>query len=210
MIHSTPWSFNSLTTFSTVIFSSSLLCSCPRSDHLQNCTSSETYNSDSLSLHLNPSGRLLANTPNSIYNTFLCGYQEHLGTFSCSTSRVCHWSPCLHTVYLESCMGHIAVEWMKDCIHVEEKGKVWDIYLQSPDMSEVVMSSLWHCFVFTSVQCSSVTLLCPTLCEPMNRSTPGLPVHHQLPESTQTQVHWVGDAIQPSHPLLSPSLPALT
>ena len=47
-----------------------------------------------------------------------------------------------------------------------------------------------------------------TLCDPMNRSTPGLPVHHQLPESTQTQVHWVGDAIQPSHPLSSPSPPA--
>jgi len=46
---------------------------------------------------------------------------------------------------------------------------------------------------------------CPTLCNPMNHSTPGLPVHHQLPEFTQTQVHWVSDAIQPSHPLLSPS-----
>ena len=45
-------------------------------------------------------------------------------------------------------------------------------------------------------------------CNPMNRSTPGLPVHHQLPEFTQTHVHWVGDAIQPSHPLLSPSPPA--
>ena len=56
-----------------------------------------------------------------------------------------------------------------------------------------------------SVQFSSVTQLCQTLCDPMNHSTPGLPVHHQLPESTQTHVHWVGDAIQPSHPLLSPS-----
>ena len=58
------------------------------------------------------------------------------------------------------------------------------------------------------VQFSSVTQSCLTLCDPMNRSTPGLPVHHQLPESTQTHVHWVGDAIQPSYPLLSPSLPA--
>ena len=55
------------------------------------------------------------------------------------------------------------------------------------------------------IQFSSVAQSCPTLCDPMNRSTPGLPVHHQLPESTQTHVHWVGDAIQPSHPLLSPS-----
>ena len=55
-----------------------------------------------------------------------------------------------------------------------------------------------------SVQFSSVTQSCPTICDSMNHSTPGLPVHHQLPESTQTQVHWVGDAIQP---LLSPSVP---
>ena len=75
---------------------------------------------------------------------------------------------------------------------------------------------------FSSVQFSSVAQSCTTLCDPMNHSTPGLPVHHdpmnhstpglpvhhQLPEFTQTQVHQVGDAIQPSHPLLSPSLPA--
>ena len=61
----------------------------------------------------------------------------------------------------------------------------------------------------SSVQFSSVAQSCPTLWDPMNRSTPGLPVHHQLPESTQTHVHWVGDAIQPSYPLSSPSPPAL-
>ena len=61
---------------------------------------------------------------------------------------------------------------------------------------------------FSSVQFSSVTQSCPTLCNPMNCSKPGLPVHHQLPEFTQTHVHQVGDAIQPSHPLLSPSPPA--
>ena len=61
-----------------------------------------------------------------------------------------------------------------------------------------------------SVQFSSVTQSCLTLCDPMNRSTPGLPVHHQLPEFTQTHVHRVGDAIQPSHPLSSPSPPAPT
>ena len=54
-----------------------------------------------------------------------------------------------------------------------------------------------------SVQFSSVTQSCPTLCDPMNRSAPGLPVHHQLPEFTQTHVHRVSDAIQPSHPLSS-------
>ena len=60
-----------------------------------------------------------------------------------------------------------------------------------------------------SVQFNSFAQSCPTLCDPMNCSTPGLPVHHQLPESTQTHVHLVGDAIQPSHPLSSPSSPAL-
>ena len=58
-------------------------------------------------------------------------------------------------------------------------------------------------------QFSSVAQLCPTLCDPMNCSTPGLSVHHQLPELTQTHVHRVGDIIQSSHPLSSPSLPAL-
>ena len=60
-----------------------------------------------------------------------------------------------------------------------------------------------------SVQFSSVAQSCLTLCDPMNSSTPGLPAHHQIPEFTQTHVHWVGDAIQPSHPLPSPSPPAL-
>ena len=61
---------------------------------------------------------------------------------------------------------------------------------------------------FSSVQFSSVTELCPTLCDSTNCSTLGLPVHHQLPELTQTHAHRVGDAIQPSHPLSSPPPPA--
>ena len=60
----------------------------------------------------------------------------------------------------------------------------------------------------SSVQFSSVTQSCPTLCDPMNCSTPGLPVHYQLLECTQTHIHRVSDAIQPSHPLSSPSPPA--
>ena len=69
------------------------------------------------------------------------------------------------------------------------------------------------CLWFSSVQISSVQFisvaqLCLTLCDPMNSSTPGLPVHHQLPEFTQTHVHQVSDAIQPSHPGSSPSPPA--
>ena len=62
--------------------------------------------------------------------------------------------------------------------------------------------------IFRSVQFSSVAQSCPTLCNPMNRSTPVLPVHHKLLELTQTRVHRIGDVIQPSHPLSSPSPPA--
>ena len=61
---------------------------------------------------------------------------------------------------------------------------------------------------FSPIQFSSVAQSCPTPCDPMNCSTPGLPVHHQLPEFTQTHVHRVSDAIQPSHPRSSPSPPA--
>ena len=71
-----------------------------------------------------------------------------------------------------------------------------------------VVHSLVMCFNTTPI--SSVPQSCPTLCDPMNRSTPGLPVHHQLPESTQTHVHRVSDAIQPSHTLSSPSPSALS
>ena len=67
-----------------------------------------------------------------------------------------------------------------------------------------ISSVLFSC----SVQFSSVAQSCPTLCDPMNCSTPGLSVHHQLPEFTQTHVHRVSDAIQPSHPRSSPSPPA--
>ena len=58
------------------------------------------------------------------------------------------------------------------------------------------------------VQFSSVTQSCPSLCDPMDYSTSAFPMHHRLPEPAQTHVHWVGDAIQPSHPLSSPSPPA--
>ena len=66
----------------------------------------------------------------------------------------------------------------------------------------IFITCLWY-----SVQFSSVTQSCTTLCDPMDCSTPGLPIHHQLPEFTQTHVHWVGDATKPSHPLSSPSPP---
>ena len=103
-----------------------------------------------------------------------------------------------------------------------EDGLAVSLTLQVPCTSRCSISVHWRkermkVFVYTNrgshasylrVQFSSVTQSCPTLCDPMNRSTPGLPVHHQLPEVTQTHVHRVSDAIQPSHPLSSPSPPA--
>ena len=76
-------------------------------------------------------------------------------------------------------------------------------------LSRINQEILYIIYEYVTNIFSSVAQSCPTLCNPMNRSTPGLPVHHQLPESTQTHVHQVNDAIQPSHPLSSPSPPAL-
>ena len=64
-----------------------------------------------------------------------------------------------------------------------------------------------HTLLFKAIQSSSVTQWCPTLCDPMDCSMPSLSIHYQLPEFTQPHVHWVSDAIQPSHPLSSPSPP---
>ena len=72
-----------------------------------------------------------------------------------------------------------------------------------------LLEDLISYLILTSVQFSWVAQSCPTLRDPMDCSTPGFPVHHQLPELAQTHVHRVGDAIQPSHPLSSPSPPAL-
>ena len=71
-----------------------------------------------------------------------------------------------------------------------------------------IAGGFFTCWAICSIQFSSAAHSCPTLCDPMHQSMPGLPVPHQLPEFTQTHVHGVGDAIQLSHPLLSPSLPS--
>jgi len=90
-------------------------------------------------------------------------------------------------------------------ISIHRRKRAW--ILKSPLGGEPSTDTKYPFYL--SVQFSSVTQSCPTLCDPMNHSMPGLPVHHQLPESTQTHVHWAGDAIQSSHPLSSPSPPAL-
>ena len=85
----------------------------------------------------------------------------------------------------------------------EESEKVKKVGLKlNIQKTKIIASGL------SSVQFSSVAQSCLTLCDLMNRSTPGLPVHHQLPEFTQTHIHRLSDAIQPSHPLSSPSPPA--
>jgi len=71
-------------------------------------------------------------------------------------------------------------------------------------LMSLVSRSLWS----YGKKFSSVAQSCPTLCDPKDGRVTGLPVHHQLPDFTQTHVHWVGDAMQPSHPILSPSPPA--
>ena len=82
------------------------------------------------------------------------------------------------------------------------------MFMPFPIISEMVSYRCTHKLQYW-VQFSSVAQSCLTLCDPMNRSMPGLPVHHQLPEFTQTHVHQVGDAVQLSYPLLSPSPPAI-
>jgi len=106
-----------------------------------------------------------------------------MGNFGILFKRYSHQNTLRGAEQIEKCMCRHDFVWLNHCIFPDQR--------------------------FSSVQFSSVAQSCPTLCDTMNRSTPGLPVHHQLPESTQTHVHWVGDAIQPSCPLSSPSPPAL-
>ena len=101
------------------------------------------------------------------------------------------WNLLLHCFYIQ----------ISDIIYGPKKQKsnscsIWSFF---GHLERIWMSSF--------SQVSSVIQSCPTLCDPMDCSMPGLPVHHQLPELTQTHVHWVGDAIQPSHPLSFPFPP---
>ena len=96
---------------------------------------------------------------------------------------------------------------MRNCVSSEAVSDI--IGKASIHPEKVTMSFISYVRgMFSSVQFSSVAQSCLTLCDPMNHSTPGLPVHHQLPEFTQTHIHRVSDAIQPSHALSSPSPPA--
>ena len=97
---------------------------------------------------------------------------------------------------------------VNDKYRIQKIGYLWwvekMIKLERSTVKALIISEVF-CFLY---QIRSVAQSCLTRCDPMNRSTPGLPVHHQLPEFTQTHVHRVSDAIQPSHSLSSPSPPA--
>ena len=112
----------------------------------------------------------------------------------------------LHFILLESNQW----TWIsKACIHKAKENPVAHLSLvKGKDLCHITNVSQYSKHCLSSVHFSSVTQSCLTLSDPMNCSTPGLPVHHQLPEYTQTQVHWVSDAIQPSHPRSSTSPPA--
>ena len=96
--------------------------------------------------------------------------------------------------------------------HRNSSSQITSIYIGSLNCSIIGQDGEGQMTQATTMGCiqfSSVTQSCLTLCNPMDCSMPGFPVHHQFPGFTQTHVHWVSDTIQPSHPLLSPSPPAL-
>ena len=98
------------------------------------------------------------------------------------------------------------LKWKKEMLK-EKNRYTWFFALHLDLAADIYYKLLPMQYQKASVQFSSVAQSCPILWDPMNPSTPGFPVHHQLPEFTQSHVHWVGDAIQPSHPLSSPSPP---
>ena len=119
----------------------------------------------------------------------------------------CILSLCLFNLYAEYIMRNTGLEEAQAGIKIPRRNIN---NLRYPDNTTLMAESKEELkSLLMKVQFSSVTQSCPTLCDPMNHSTPGLPVHHHLLEFTQTHVHRVSDAIQPSHPLSSPSPPAL-
>ena len=122
-------------------------------------------------------------------------YLEAISYFFPSATSLRIWGLC------EAVICHICLSYSKQGVNMWTRKEAWPqiarcIWKKQFQQARTLVP--FHAF-------SSVAQSCPTLCDPVNRSMPGLPVHHQLPEFTQTHVHRVGDAIQPSHPLSFPS-----
>ena len=114
---------------------------------------------------------------------------------------------CAASRWLPSLLHKIIQLWIS-CLPPRLPPKYLQSYINPWALPHIVILTAESLSLFQSVQFSSVAQSCPTLFDPMNCSMPSLPVHHQLLEFTQTHVHWVGDAVQPSHPLSSPFPPA--
>ena len=130
-------------------------------------------------------------------------------SFSCETPGLLLSSVERNSIYILHLNRTYKARWFKKKTHTQiHCGQVIYILLScSFRLKEKKVGKTTR--TFSSIQFCSVPQLCPTLCDPMNSSMPGLPVYHQLPEFTQTHVHQVGDATQPSHPLSSLSPPLL-
>ena len=127
----------------------------------------------------------------------------HQAPHSLGFSRQEHWSGLPFPSPMEESEAKV-----KRLSHVQLFATPWTTAYQAPPSVGFSRQEYWSGLLLPRFQLSSAAESCSTLCNPMNRSTPGLPVHHQLPKFTQTHVHRVGDAIQPSHPLSAPSPPA--
>ena len=123
-------------------------------------------------------------------------------------SKITVDNDCSHEIYRHLLLGRKAMTNLDNILKSRDITLPTKIHIVKAMVFPVVMYGCESWTIKKAVHFSSVTQSCSTLCNPMNRNTSGLPVHHQLLESTQTHVHWVSDAIQPSHPLSSPS-PAL-
>ena len=130
---------------------------------------------------------------------------ETVTDFILGGSKITADGDCSHEIKRRLLLGRKAMTNLDSILKSRDITLPTKVRLVKAVVFPVVMYGCESWTITKAVQFSSVPQLCPTLCDPMNRSTPGLPVHHQLPEFTQTHVHRVSDAIQPSHPLSSPS-----
>ena len=140
-------------------------------------------------------------------------FREYSDVPSAGWNEACPLAPPSHS----SLALIVFSPWVLVCLGNERTRVKWKTLLWENQIAlGVVSRNCWGTKIFlvpflcsfSSVQFSSVAQSCQTLCNPVDCSTPGLPVHHQLPEFTQSRVHWVGNAIQPPHPLSPPSPPA--